>query len=85
MKKCFRILLVVLTLSFSSGCQTKPKSKPVAEMSDAELVEMYKYGAVEKPADDKGFPWSGFFKGVGAVILYLPLCFFSHAPVDRGA
>jgi hypothetical protein len=85
MKQCFRILLVVLTLSFSSGCQTKPKSKPLAEMSDTELIEMYKYGAVEKPADDKGFPWAGFFKGVGAFVLFLPLCFFSHGPVDRGA
>ena len=87
------MFLVVLMCFAECGCQSKPKSRPLAEMSDTELAEYNKNAPLEKVNGPVGgYDFGDFLKDTGRVLMvipvaafYLTLGWFTHAPVDRGA
>ena len=86
MKSAVPIFLVITILLSSSGCQTTPKPPPIDQLSEAQQLEMFKYGAVNPPNDNTHFDWPQFWKGTAAVILFIPLIFIPHTTaVDRGS
>ena len=72
MKYCVYYFLIILMCIICTGCQTAPKTKPLTELSDAELIEIAKYGPVEKPKE-KEYNWTDVFKTIGLVIVFLPV------------
>jgi len=44
----------------------------LTELSDAELIEIAKYGPVEKPKE-KEYDWPHVLKTIGLVIVFLPV------------
>ena len=62
----------MLMCALCTGCQTAPKARPLTELSDAELIEIAKYGPVEKPREKK-YDWSNALKTVALVIIFLPV------------
>ena len=55
----FRVFLVFVISCGVVGCQSKPKGRPLSEMSDAELLEYYK----NAPVDNSGKKTGGWTPG----------------------
>ena len=72
MKHPFR-LIVILFMCFSCvACQTTPKTKPLAEMSDEERRAVYMYGPISPPKKEHSIAKTTFMV-VGGTLLLIPL------------
>jgi len=74
MKYSLRIFVIVLACFACVACQTAPKPKPLTELSDAERIEMYRYGALPiKNTKQKSEDRNSAAIATGEFFLYLPL------------